>query len=367
MKRKNKLALIVAYYISKYDKLAYKNLGFGSITGTHANVGKILGIKGTTIQNMRDEFDPQHDNPRKGWWQRGLTASRKAILDKFEGYSELQLRRVVEQIIRMQSGPDNISDELDSFEISNSQSKGYAEWTDEELELAISSYLYLLKIRFAGIQYPSSNMTKHLLDGPLKIRRRSALRTRMRNISDVLLKMGFPILDGYTPAPDFGKNVRRRIQRILDQHLDELKNLTGQDVLPQVGATNTDLEEILSKLDNLEKNIDTLRKPAIEGLGHNNPPSPIEDDIFGSSEVKESIENIRNELRAEKSNKKSIKRDQNILLAFGFKLAAWSKDRVTEFSKAVAVAAGTGFGVWLTGLGSEIVETVKTLVQYLAG
>ncbi len=32
MRRENSLALIVAYYLSKYDRQAYDNLGFDSLT-----------------------------------------------------------------------------------------------------------------------------------------------------------------------------------------------------------------------------------------------------------------------------------------------------------------------------------------------
>src|SRR5690554_3139733 len=135
MKKENKLALIVAYYISKYDDLAYKNMGLGSVVGTHEAIGKILGVKGTTIQNMRDEFDPHHNNPRKGWWQRGLFPSRQAVLDKFEGHTELELRELVEQIIATQSLPEDISDQLDDLERQNPQPERDKDWSDEELEI----------------------------------------------------------------------------------------------------------------------------------------------------------------------------------------------------------------------------------------
>jgi len=189
----------------------------------------------------------------------------------------------------------------------------------------------------------------------------------MRNISDVLHKMGLPILEGYTPAGGFGKNVRQRIERIINQHLDELQDIAEQAASPRLQTNNPSLEEILSKLQKLEKNIDSLTKPALEGLGHNNPPGPIEDEVFEEGEVRESIENLRKELLSEEPDKQKIETNQNVLLRFGFKLAAWTKDRVTDFSEAASKAAGVGFGVWLTGLGSQIVDTVKSLILFLSG
>lgn len=367
MNNQRKMALIAAYYISKFDELAYKNIGFGSVTGTHSKIGEILGVKGSTIQNMRDEFDPHHDNPRKGWWQRNLTPSRQAVLHKFESYSEEQLRRLVQEIMATQSLPEDIFDELDTIERQPHQPEREKEWSYNELEIAINSYLYLLKMRVAGIDYPSSKMTKFLLDGPLNLRARPTLRTRMRNISDVLEKMGYPILDGFTSAPKFGKNIRSRIERIVKQHLDELDSLAEQVTSTSSQPSNPTLDDVLEKLQNLEKNLESMKAPAVEGMGHNNPPSPIGEDIFDDEEARNSIENIRKELLFDKPDEKKISTNQNILLKFGFKLAAWTKERTTEFARSASVTAGAGFGAWVTGLGSQIVDTVKTLILFLGG
>ena len=57
------LALIVAYYLSKFDQTAYKHLGLGSVTATHQKIGRALGINPNSIKNTQNEFDPLHDNP----------------------------------------------------------------------------------------------------------------------------------------------------------------------------------------------------------------------------------------------------------------------------------------------------------------
>ncbi|HRP44778.1 MAG TPA: HNH endonuclease [Ginsengibacter sp.] len=123
MKEENKLALIAAFYISKFDDLAYKNLGYPTVTSTHKGIGEKLGIKGTTIQNMRDEFDPYHGNPRKGWHQRKMSPSREEIMSQYNHYSEPELRKVVEAILDPGILHQEIFNEIEKEEISSQDKK----------------------------------------------------------------------------------------------------------------------------------------------------------------------------------------------------------------------------------------------------
>ena len=99
MKENNSLALIVAYYLSKFDKTAYQNLGFGTSKKTHEEIGKVLDVNPNSVKNMRDEFDPIHENPRAGWYQRPLRPSRKKVLESFQHLDEEELRDVVLSIL----------------------------------------------------------------------------------------------------------------------------------------------------------------------------------------------------------------------------------------------------------------------------
>jgi hypothetical protein len=99
MKENNSLALIVAYYLSRFDKIAYEKLEFSSSTATHAEIGRILGVKPNSIKNMRDEFDPLHDNPRAGWYQRPLRPSRAKVVESFQDLTEEELHDVVLEIL----------------------------------------------------------------------------------------------------------------------------------------------------------------------------------------------------------------------------------------------------------------------------
>lgn len=99
MKESHALALIVAYYLSKFDRIAYEQLGFKSIQATHDEVALLLDVKPNSVKNMRDGFDPIHDNNRVGWYQRPLRPSRAKVVDFFQNLSEEELRDVVFEIL----------------------------------------------------------------------------------------------------------------------------------------------------------------------------------------------------------------------------------------------------------------------------
>ena len=100
MKKQNKLSLIIAYYLSRFDKSGYLKLGYKNFNEAVVDIGKILSVKATTVKNMRDEFDPYHDNVRKGWYQRELWGSRKMVIQTFENLEEEDIREMVIEILQ---------------------------------------------------------------------------------------------------------------------------------------------------------------------------------------------------------------------------------------------------------------------------
>jgi hypothetical protein len=99
LENNNKLALIVAYFLSKFDVGAIRRLNFGNTTETFNNVGQKLSVKRNTVKNMRDEFDSIHDNPRQGWYQRPLRPSRLKVVEKFKYLTEDELYKIIIEII----------------------------------------------------------------------------------------------------------------------------------------------------------------------------------------------------------------------------------------------------------------------------
>jgi len=99
MKKENELALIIAFYISKYDRNGLKNLGYVTFNDAYRDIERKIGVKATSIKNRRDEFDPIHDNERVGWYQRPMSPSRVRIVEQFSSMSEQTLRGIVLDII----------------------------------------------------------------------------------------------------------------------------------------------------------------------------------------------------------------------------------------------------------------------------
>lgn len=98
MKEQNKLGLIVSYYLSRFDKEAYSNLGYGKQKQTHRKIGENLSINENTIKNWRDEFDPIHGH-RVGWYQKDMLQSRVNVVNALQMLNEYDLRLIVQDII----------------------------------------------------------------------------------------------------------------------------------------------------------------------------------------------------------------------------------------------------------------------------
>lgn len=80
--------ILVGLYLSKYDSLGLKRLGFESFVEAFNVVGYAMGSKPASIKNYRDEFDPLFPNRRKGWHKR---KTRNYCLRVFEEYKSLDL------------------------------------------------------------------------------------------------------------------------------------------------------------------------------------------------------------------------------------------------------------------------------------
>ena len=85
---KREKLILVGLYLSKYDSLGLKKLGFGTFVEAFNVFGYALESKPASIKNYRDEFDPLFPNRRKGWHKRDV---RDYCLKVFEEYKSLDL------------------------------------------------------------------------------------------------------------------------------------------------------------------------------------------------------------------------------------------------------------------------------------
>ncbi len=105
MDNSHKLGLYVSYYLARFDKLAYENLGLGNQATTHAKIGSLLNINPHTIKNWRDEFDPLYGH-RVGWYQRPMTPSRVNVVEALNDLNEEDVRGIVLDILNNQQGKE---------------------------------------------------------------------------------------------------------------------------------------------------------------------------------------------------------------------------------------------------------------------
>ncbi len=80
--------ILVGLYLSKYDSLGLRRLGFDSFVEAFNVIAYAMGSKPASIKNYRDEFDPLFPNRRKGWHKR---QTRSYCLKVFEEYKNLDL------------------------------------------------------------------------------------------------------------------------------------------------------------------------------------------------------------------------------------------------------------------------------------
>lgn len=77
--------ILVGLYLSKYDSLGLKRLGFDTFLEAFNVIGYAMGSKPASIKNYRDEFDPLFPNRRKGWHKRKTRAYCFRVFEEYKG------------------------------------------------------------------------------------------------------------------------------------------------------------------------------------------------------------------------------------------------------------------------------------------
>jgi hypothetical protein len=95
--------ILSGLYLSKFDSLGLKHLGFDNFVEAFNVIGYALGSKPASIKNYRDEFDPFFPNLRMGWHKR---PTREYCRDIYEQYKDLDLAEFT-GLVRSFFGLDN--------------------------------------------------------------------------------------------------------------------------------------------------------------------------------------------------------------------------------------------------------------------
>jgi hypothetical protein len=81
--RRQKL-ILSGLYLSKFDSLGLKRLGFDNFVEAFNAIGYALGSRPASVKNYRDEFDPFFPNKRKGWHKRPIRDYCSEIYEKYK-------------------------------------------------------------------------------------------------------------------------------------------------------------------------------------------------------------------------------------------------------------------------------------------
>jgi hypothetical protein len=92
-------ALVVGYAMSRLDAGYLSARGFATWRQAYAEAAGALNEASASFKNLRDEFDPIHPNPRRGWHQRPLRPDRQRVLDELQEVSDDALLELVARIV----------------------------------------------------------------------------------------------------------------------------------------------------------------------------------------------------------------------------------------------------------------------------
>lgn len=233
-------------------------------------------------------------------------------------------------------------------------------WSDEELKAALDAYLYMLQLEVSSIPFSVNEQSKVLLSGPLIGRSEASIHYRMRNISFVVSERGLPTLNAFSAAPQVGRNVMSRINSLLDARAHTVEAVLRLKASPSNGVS---LAEVVEGLAALKNRIGELEGIRIAGIGHNRPPDSIDVSSVEIADVAADIGRIEREVEDGQPDTDLVRSLSQKVITFGLKVSVWCGQRLTDFAKASAVAAGTGFGLSMSGLGDQIIDTLKNLFQ----
>jgi hypothetical protein len=91
--------ILAGLYLSKYDSLGLKKLGFDSFTEAFNVIGYAMGSRPGSIKNYRDEFDPLFPNRRKGWHKRPTRDYCLKVFEKYKGLDFESFTSLIESFV----------------------------------------------------------------------------------------------------------------------------------------------------------------------------------------------------------------------------------------------------------------------------
>lgn len=92
--------LVVGYAMSRLDRNFLDVFGFTTWQAAFEECARALNAPWKSIKGIRDEYDPIHLNPRRGWVNRTMLPSRVRVADELTEVGDAALVELVRQILR---------------------------------------------------------------------------------------------------------------------------------------------------------------------------------------------------------------------------------------------------------------------------
>lgn len=118
-------ALVVGYAMSRLDRHYLDEFKVSSWTKAFSTAGAALGVTPASLKHLRDEFDPFHDNGRRGWHGRALRPNRQRVLGELCAVSDEALLELVRRLI--DGEPAATDDAIDALTVRKPEISNVAE------------------------------------------------------------------------------------------------------------------------------------------------------------------------------------------------------------------------------------------------
>lgn len=92
-------ALIIGYAMSRLDTGYFRYRNVRSWREAYDEAAQALTVRASSMRNLRDEFDPFHENKRSGWHGRPIQPSRQRVLEDLKDISDDALMALVDRIL----------------------------------------------------------------------------------------------------------------------------------------------------------------------------------------------------------------------------------------------------------------------------
>ncbi len=108
-RRLETVAIVVGYAMSRLDDRYLRSQGVRTWKAAFDRAAKALRVRSASLKNLRDEFDPFHDNSRRGWRNRPLRPNRQRVMGDL---SEVSDDALLESVNRILGGDKTATDDL---------------------------------------------------------------------------------------------------------------------------------------------------------------------------------------------------------------------------------------------------------------